>query len=75
MKKEYRIRVEERPGEDFKRFYPEVKVYKGKTVYHDWVNTMSPLGTNYYLSKEECVDHLKELSCEYTIEILKYPNE
>ena len=76
----YRIRVEKRPNEDFKRFYPEAKKFIGKTVYSKWENTQMPVEVKWYKNEEECEKHLDRL-CEwdrkfnddYTITTIKYP--
>lgn len=77
---EYRIRVEKRPDESFSRFYPEIKQYKGKTIYHDWINTQIPIEIRWYKTPEECEKHIdslinwdKECDGGYTTEIIKYP--
>ena len=81
-KNEYRIRVEKRPDEDFTRFYPEVKRYKGKNVYHEWINTQIPCEIRWYKTQDECEKHIenlynwdKKFDDSYTTEIIKYPKQ
>jgi hypothetical protein len=76
---EYRIRVEKRPDEDFKRYYPEVKYSFDKTKFQ---NTQLPCEIRWYKDIGECEKHIdmlknndKELSGSYTIEIIDYPKQ
>lgn len=52
---EYRIVVEKRPGEDFERFYPEIKRI------NRWENTQLPIEIRYYKNEIVCRNHIEML--------------
>lgn len=74
---EYRIRVELRP-DGHRLYFPEVKKYRGRTVYHDWVNTRMPMEMRWYKTQSEAEGHIDTLTGAdkgYTIETISYPKK
>lgn len=78
---QYRIKVEQRPDENFKRYYPEIREWMGRTVYHTWKST-TPVGDiiQWYKIPEEAEKHIDNLikgdsalNDKYVIELIKYP--
>jgi hypothetical protein len=72
MNKVYRIRIEQRPGENHKRYYPE--------EYTDfkWKNTPVNQANQWYktqMGAEKHIDELIELRKDYTESIVEYPKK
>ena len=78
----YRIKVEKRPNELFKRFYPEVKKYVGNSTFTSWTATQkkstgNPIWFSHVEKAERHIDNIingqPELNNGYVVEILSYP--
>lgn len=77
----YRVRVEQRPGEDFKRYYPEEakKIDRTGHIIADdqlaWRNIMMPVELAWYKTLAEAqskIDHQVEFNKNYTVETIPY---
>lgn len=77
----YRVRVEQRPDEDFKRYYPEMatKIDRTGRIIPDeqliWRNLMIPSEFAWYKSLAEAhikIDHQAVLDKNYTVKTIPY---